>query len=182
MVLSVPLCRQTPVRDEIVRSKSCDCLFESFGRVKAWEGPDAWMEGSAAPFGVPDRYDAGNISFSYVSVAEMDILISMPRRTMPYGDVETRAFFSNLLFEGPQLVRTRDRRGLDINDIAGLLYQFGAIALVPCRSPLKGRDQENFRACFLMITNHNLWTGSLRSSSHFPGSGGFLMRNAVPHP
>lgn len=97
---------------------------------------DVWMEGAEVPVGTLERYDTGNVSFSYDPAAGFDISISMPRRDMPYGDPEVRAFFSNLLFEGPQLDRTRSRLGIDVGDIAGLLYHIGgdcsgAISITP---------------------------------------------------
>ena len=108
---------------------------------------EVWMEGFATPLGVLERYDDGNISFSYAPDAGMDISVSMSRGAS-YGDFETRAFFSNLLFEGPQLIRARERLGLDLNDVAGLLYHLGgdcsgALSITP-----EGRGPGKFPGVF----------------------------------
>jgi len=51
---------------------------------------------------------------------------SLPPEDEAFGDVETRAFFANLLPENAQLQRIMEREGLARDDIVGLLKHLGA--------------------------------------------------------
>lgn len=97
---------------------------------------DVWIEGVDRPIGLLERHEDKTMSFIYAADADMDVSLSMPRRDVPYGDAACRAFFSNLLFEGPELNRTRSLLGLDIDDVAGLLHHVGgdcagAVSITP---------------------------------------------------
>lgn len=115
---------------------------------------EVWIEGGGTPLGVLERYENKTMSFTYAAKAHTDISLSMPRREIPYGDAACRAYFSNLLFEGPELNRTRNKLGLDHDDVAGLLHHVGgdcagAVSITPeGRGPGKfpGRFPEDYVA------------------------------------
>jgi len=81
------------------------------------------------------------LSFAYVpGYAGPPLALRLPIRDETYGDVESRAFFQNLLQEGWQLdlVATQYRKGR--TDVAGLLFYLGkdcpgALSIVPAGSP-----------------------------------------------
>ena len=91
---------------------------------------DVWLDGSPIPVGKLVSLENGNIAYSYTSdyLARRDrpISLSLPLQEAVFGDLATRAFFSNLLPENDQIQRFRERHGLEVSDVAGLLYYLGA--------------------------------------------------------
>ena len=89
-----------------------------------------WMDGFPEPAGVLSRSEDGNTAFAYsedyIADGGLSLSLSLPANDGPYGDVETRAFFANLLPENAQLQRVLDREGLQSSDIVGLLGHLGA--------------------------------------------------------
>lgn len=89
-----------------------------------------WMDGFAIPAGTLTRTNVGNVTFAYdpdyLGAAGRPLSLSLPMADASYGDVATRAFFSNLLPENAQLQRVLDREGLESSDIVALLGHFGA--------------------------------------------------------
>lgn len=81
------------------------------------------------------------MSFAYtVDTVPHPVSLSMPLREEPYGDVITRGFFSNLLFENEMRDQVMQRHGISERDIVGLLFHLGAdcpgaISCVPEGSP-----------------------------------------------
>ncbi|WP_166418268.1 type II toxin-antitoxin system HipA family toxin [Cochlodiniinecator piscidefendens] len=88
---------------------------------------DVFLEAVQTPVGQLMRHDDGSLAFRYVTdELPHPISLSLPLRTAPYGDAETRGFFSNLLFENAQRDQIMQRYGIDFSDIVGLLYHLGA--------------------------------------------------------
>lgn len=89
-----------------------------------------WMDGFSEPAGVLSRSEDGNTGFiyspSYIAAGGLPLSLSLPLDEAAYDDIETRAFFANLLPENAQLQRVLDREGLKSSDIVGLLAHFGA--------------------------------------------------------
>lgn len=89
-----------------------------------------WMDGYDHPSGRLTRGQDGNTTFAYASdYIQSDgipLSLSLPLREDPFDDVQTRAFFANLLPENAQLQRILDREGLERGDVVGLLYHLGA--------------------------------------------------------
>lgn len=98
---------------------------------------DVFLEGLPRPVGELAKLDSGSIQFRYVreNLAH-PISQSLPLREEPFGDVATRAFFDNLLFENVQRDQIMQRHGLEFGDTVGLLAHLGrdcpgAISVVP---------------------------------------------------
>lgn len=88
---------------------------------------DVFLEAVPEPVGRLSRLEDGAVSFRYLGDAlPHPLSMSLPLREEPFGDVETRAFFSNLLFENAQRERIMQRYGLDFSDVVGLLEYLGA--------------------------------------------------------
>jgi serine/threonine-protein kinase HipA len=89
-----------------------------------------WMDGFPEPAGILARADDGNTSFAYnpgyIADGGLPLSLSLPITDARYDDIETRAFFANLLPENAQLQRVLDREGLKSNDVVALLGHFGA--------------------------------------------------------
>lgn len=89
--------------------------------------------------------EAGDVSFSYSADFQnnpraVPISLALPLKAEAFGDVETRAFFDNLLPENNQLQQVMEREGLARTDVAGLLHHLGedcpgAISCLPEGSP-----------------------------------------------
>ncbi len=98
---------------------------------------DIYLEALDAPIGVLSSDPDGNITFRYtVDRVPHPISASLPLRDEPYGDVESRGYFSNLLFENEMRDQVMQRHGIEERDIVGLLYHLGtdcpgAISCVP---------------------------------------------------
>ncbi len=98
---------------------------------------DVFFEAIGAPIGKLSRTDTGEVSFRYLTDdLTHPISQSLPVREEPFGDVEARGFFDNLLFENELRDQTMQRHGIAPSDIVGLLYHLGqdcpgAISVVP---------------------------------------------------
>ncbi|NRB20664.1 MAG: HipA domain-containing protein [Rhodobacteraceae bacterium] len=87
---------------------------------------DVYLEASEDPVGELSSAPDGNISFRYtVDSVPHPISASLPLRDTPYGDVESRGYFSNLLFENEMRDQVMQRHGIEERDIVGLLYHLG---------------------------------------------------------
>lgn len=89
-----------------------------------------WMDGYPSPIGHLTRGDDGNTGFQYLPDYFLEnrapLSLSLPLSDAPYDDVQTRAFFANLLPENAQLQRILDREGIERGDVVGLLFHLGA--------------------------------------------------------
>lgn len=89
-----------------------------------------WMDGFQMPAGRLARTAHGDTAFvyepEYIAAGAAALSLSMPLEDEAFGDVETRAFFANLLPENAQLQRILEREGLARDDIVGLLKHLGA--------------------------------------------------------
>lgn len=89
-----------------------------------------WMDGFATPAGRLARTAHGDTAFlydaDYVAAGGAPLSLSLPVEDEAFGDVETRAFFANLLPENAQLQRIMEREGLARDDVVGLLKHLGA--------------------------------------------------------
>lgn len=92
---------------------------------------DVRLERFAQPVGTLVSSDDGSLTFKYADTYFADaqrvpISLSFPLREEPFDDVQTRAFFRNLLPENDQLDQVVEREGLDKSDVAGILWHLGA--------------------------------------------------------
>lgn len=88
---------------------------------------DVFLEGIPLPIGELSRLDDGTCTFRYLTDAvPHPVSLSLPIRDEPFGDLPTRSFFSNLLFENAQRERVMQRHGIDYGDVVGLLAHLGA--------------------------------------------------------
>lgn len=88
---------------------------------------DVFFEAIPAPIGQLSRDDDGACTFCYLTDhLPHPISLSLPVQEEPFGDVLTRNFFSNLLFENAQRERVMQRHNLDFGDVVGLLAHLGA--------------------------------------------------------
>lgn len=98
---------------------------------------DVLLEGTDDPAGRLSRLEDGSTAFRYLTDRlPHPISLSLPLREEPFRDADTRAFFSNLLFENPQREQVMQRHGLNHDDVVGLLEHLGgdcpgAICCVP---------------------------------------------------
>lgn len=103
------------------------------------------LEQFEEPAGFLKSTDAGEVSFSYSANFQnnpnaIPISLALPLGGRAFNDVETRAFFDNLLPENNQLQQVMEREGLSRTDIVGLLYHLGedcpgAISCLPEGAP-----------------------------------------------
>lgn len=97
------------------------------------------LSASEAAVGLLHRDDDGGTLFRYLrDDLPHPISISLPVREAPFGDPETRAFFSNLLFDSPVRDQVMAAHGLPAQDFVELLRHLaadcpGAISCVPRR-------------------------------------------------
>lgn len=91
---------------------------------------DVWMDGFPHPAGRLARTSYGDTAFlydaDYAAAGGPSLSLSLPVEAEAFGDVETRAFFANLLPENAQLQRVMEREGLARDDVVGLLKHLGA--------------------------------------------------------
>jgi len=91
---------------------------------------DVWMDGFPRPAGRLARTSHGDTAFlynaDYASAGGPSLSLSLPVDMEAFGDIETRAFFANLLPENAQLQRVMEREGLARDDVVGLLKHLGA--------------------------------------------------------
>lgn len=88
---------------------------------------DVHLEGCEGPVGRLRRDDDGGTSFRYLrNDLPHPISISLPMREEPFGDTETRAFFSNLLFENQVRDQIMAAYGIPAQDYVELLRHLGA--------------------------------------------------------
>ena len=107
---------------------------------------DVRLDGFEVPAGQLLRTDTGALTFTYsaphLKAAHASPLsLSLPLTYEPFGDVPTRAFFSNLLQERDDaLASLMAREGLSRDDTAGLLLHLGkdcagALSVLPHGAP-----------------------------------------------
>jgi serine/threonine-protein kinase HipA len=129
-----------------------------------------WMDGYRVPAGRLTRSQDGNTSFryadDYILAGGLPLSLSLPLSDAPFDDVQTRAFFANLLPENAQLQRILDREGLERGDVVGLLHHLGADCAgsvsclpvgdprrIPMTSPVdEGRFRADFQNGVLTVT------------------------------
>jgi len=88
---------------------------------------DVHLEASPHPVGKLSSAADGTMSFAYTTDAlPHQVSLSMPIREEPFGDVVTRGFFSNLLFENEMRDQVMQRHGIAERDVVGLLFHLGA--------------------------------------------------------
>lgn len=100
---------------------------------------DIYIEGASRPIGILTGDDDLSLSFRYTAEAinnRKQISLSLPLTEQPYGDVDARGFFENLLQENASLEIIMAKYGISQKDVAGLLYHMGrdcpgAISCVP---------------------------------------------------
>ena len=86
-----------------------------------------YLEGMDGPAGELSRDDSGTAAFRYLrDDLPHPLSISLPVREEPFDDAETRAFFSNLLFESPVKDQILAARRIDPQDFVELLHHVGA--------------------------------------------------------
>lgn len=89
-----------------------------------------WMDGFDQPAGHLGRSAFGATAFAYnpayVEVGGIALSLALPIELGEFGDVSTRAFFTNLLPEDTQLQRLMEREQLARDDVVGLLRHLGA--------------------------------------------------------
>ena len=102
---------------------------------------DVYLEALEKPIGKLSSGPDGEMSFAYMTDAlPHPISVSLPVQEEPFGDVLTRGFFSNLLFENEMRDDVMQRHGIAERDIVGLLYHLGSdcpgsISCVPKGQP-----------------------------------------------
>ncbi len=81
---------------------------------------DIYLEAVRDPVGKLTSAPDGNISFQYtVKALPHPISVSLPLQEQPYGDVESRGYFSNLLFENEMRDQVMQRYKIEERDIVG---------------------------------------------------------------
>jgi serine/threonine-protein kinase HipA len=102
---------------------------------------DVYLEAVPEPIGQLSSGPDGEMAFAYLTDAlPHPISVSLPIQEEPFGDVLTRGFFSNLLFENEMRDDVMQRHGIAERDIVGLLYHLGSdcpgsISCVPKGQP-----------------------------------------------
>ncbi len=87
---------------------------------------DVYLEGAESPIGKLRSGQNQEMSFTYItSDLPHPVSVSLPVREEPFGDVLTRGFFSNLLFENEMRDQVMQRHAISAGDIVGLLYHLG---------------------------------------------------------
>lgn len=103
-----------------------------------------WLDGYDTPAGYLVRDATASIAFfyddPYLAAGGLPLSLSLPLSQAEYGDVETRAFFDNLLPENNQLENVTARHGLARSDVVGLLRHLGAdcsgaVSCIPIGAP-----------------------------------------------
>lgn len=88
---------------------------------------DVYLEGTKEPVGKLRSRQNEEISFTYITAdLPHPLSVSLPVREEPFGDVATRGFFSNLLFENEMRDQVMQRYAISAGDIVGLLFHLGA--------------------------------------------------------
>lgn len=88
---------------------------------------DVYLEAVPEPIGQLSSGPDGEMAFAYLTDAlPHPISLSLPLQEEPFGDVLTRGFFSNLLFENEMRDDVMQRHGIAERDIVGLLYHLGS--------------------------------------------------------
>ena len=136
---------------------------------------DVYLEAIGAPIGKLSRNEMGEVSFRYLADdLAHPISQSLPVREEPFGDVEARGFFDNLLFENELRDQTMQRHGIALSDIVGLLYHLGqdcpgAISVVP-EGAGPGKRPGNLAADYRALTDDELTVimQSLRDHRRMP--------------
>lgn len=107
---------------------------------------DVRIDGFADAIGNLTRGDDEGLTFTYrrehLELANpMALSLSLPLREEPYGDIQSRAFFDNLLTERDEaLAAVLARENLARTDVAGILFHLGkdcagALSVLPEGSP-----------------------------------------------
>ncbi len=107
---------------------------------------DVRIDGFAEPAAVLVRDGNGALALAYttahlINPHSFPLSLSLPLTEEPYGDVNVRPFFDNLLQERDGgLAQVMAREGLARDDIAGLLFHLGkdcpgALSVLPLGSP-----------------------------------------------
>lgn len=111
---------------------------------------DVWLDGLPAPVGVVEGLAGATYPVRFTYSPDYDgppISAAMPVRKASYENREARAFFDNLLPEGPQrgdVRRGEGERPLDAENVVGLLEVLGAecpgaVSVLPSgAAPVKG--------------------------------------------
>ncbi|MBZ4689145.1 MAG: type toxin-antitoxin system HipA family toxin [Cereibacter sp.] len=87
---------------------------------------DVYLDAVEEPIARLSSRPDGEMSFAYVTNdLPHPISASLPVREAPFGDVVTRGFFSNLLFENEMRDQVMQRHDLSSTDVVGLLYHIG---------------------------------------------------------
>jgi serine/threonine-protein kinase HipA len=92
---------------------------------------NVWLEAFDVPIGILQRLATGDTCFQYDtdyldSGRAMPLSQSLPLDDAPYGDLETRAWFDNLIQENDSLEEIRKRERIERSDIVSLLAIIGA--------------------------------------------------------
>jgi serine/threonine-protein kinase HipA len=92
---------------------------------------EVWLEQFKEPVGQLASTSGGDTSFSYTEgylgrPDKLPVSLALPLKGGQFNDLETRAFFDNLLPENDQLNQVMERYGLMRTDIVGLLSHLGA--------------------------------------------------------
>ncbi|MDC0739692.1 HipA domain-containing protein [Cognatishimia sp. SS12] len=140
---------------------------------------DVFLESQTAPAGALIRADDGALSFQYLTDdLPHPVSLSLPVQEAPFGDVRTRAFFANLLFENTMRDQVMQRHRIDQNDIAGLLYHLGqdcpgALSVVP-QGTAPGKRPGHLDTDYVALSDDDLITlmTSLRDVRRLPNSAG----------
>lgn len=107
---------------------------------------DVRLDGFDAPIGKLTRLSSGGINFAYApdylrNPDALKLSLALPLTDEPYGDVQARAFFDNLLQERDQaLASVMGRYEISRDDIVGLLFHMGkdcagALSVLPEGAP-----------------------------------------------
>jgi serine/threonine-protein kinase HipA len=97
------------------------------------------------PIGLLSSTNEGGTSYSYTEQYlgrpdKVPVSLALPLKPGQFGDLETRAYFDNLLPENDQLKQVMEREGLARTDIVGLLSHLGAdcpgaLSCIPLQQP-----------------------------------------------
>jgi serine/threonine-protein kinase HipA len=92
---------------------------------------DVRLESFQDPVGTLTSTSNGDINFAYAEQFlarsnKVPLSLALPLRPEKFSDVQTRAFFDNLLPENDQLDQVIEREALSRSDVVGLLFHLGA--------------------------------------------------------
>lgn len=124
------------------------------------------LDGFTKPVGILARGTGGELSFTYSTDHLKDprllpLSLSLPLTEVTYGDVKTRAYFSNLLQERDQpLQRVMDQHGIPASDVAGLLYHVGgdcagSVSVLPQGAP-PAKSPGNLETDYIPLSNEEV--------------------------